>query len=699
MNIRSLSNALKQNWKAVLYIGLAGIWLAWDIHHAQSDTSGLYKTSVLASSATFKSPAATTVAIVRSNDALLSNPCNVTDDQITYATVSQMVRRAVELTGGLSRIIKIGDTVLIKPNLVQQDSSGSGGVTDVRVVKALVYLIDEIAPGKIKIIVGDGSARPYTSFERNTGTNKAAWAQLFDVPGYQALKTEALASGIDFRLSNLNGNSDVNPWAELDSVVVPNSQATPQNGAYFVHKDVTHASVYISVPVLKIHEQPGFTNALKNQIGLAAGSKYGFSKTSGVAQEGYKHKLLHNAQDPYDWQDKEIVDLSTIARIKYTVVDALVCLETQKTPQYNAGDRSNRKISNRIVMNTILAGEDPVAVDNVGCRIIGVNPDDIEHITLAERVGLGTNSPDSITIVGATIEQTKRRFKKPTGQQGLYGQSNRVWLLTGPFVAASNADMNTPLITPEASVSPVAGQNAWSQPIYFTNDQIMLKDYFGVGSSGKYVSYAFTYVNAPADQQAVLWIGSDEDIKVYLNEQAVYTYTGMRTFTSEYFKDTSTVINLKKGVNKLLVKAYQSTGSYNFSLNICEVEPNTMYRGSRVSGLKFTTSNTIVGVNQNAANQPAAFSLSDCYPNPFNPTTRISYTVGVRSAVTIKIFDIAGREVRVLVDNERQAGSYDVLWNASSFSSGVYFCRFVAQPQERSGGHAVTLVKKMMLMK
>ena len=309
------------------------LWLSWDIHQAQTDSVGLYRTFFDASLAQLKSPAATTVAIVRSNDAALANPIDVTTDGIPYATVEQMVRRAVDLTGGFRKIIKSGDTVLIKPNLVQGDSSGSGGITDVRVVKAVVKLVDEVDHGNILIIVGDGSPRPFTTFEKASGTTQAAWAQLFDVPGYQSLRTESITAGIRFRLSNLNGNSDTNPWPELDMVAVPGGgQAQPQGGAYYVHKDVTTASVYISVPVMKIHEQPGYTGALKNQIGIAASTRYGFNKTTGVTQESRAHKLLHQAQLPYNWQDKEIVDLATIARVKFAVVDAITCLETKKSP-------------------------------------------------------------------------------------------------------------------------------------------------------------------------------------------------------------------------------------------------------------------------------------------------------------------------------------------------------------------------------
>ena len=150
--------------------------------------------------------------------------------------------------------------------------------------------------------------------------------------------------------------------------------------------------------------------------------------------------------------------------------------------------------------------------------------------------------------------------------------------------------MDTQFIANEATVAPIAGANGWSQPFYFTDDQIMLKDYFGLGSIDQYVSYAFTYFTVPADQNAELWIGSDEALKVYLNEQVVYNYTGTRTFSgTDYYKDTSTILNLKAGVNKLLVKAYQITGTYNFSLNICELSDlgsTPVYRGNRVAGLK-----------------------------------------------------------------------------------------------------------------
>jgi hypothetical protein len=259
--------------------------------------------------------------------------------------------------------------------------------------------------------------------------------------------------------------------------------------------------------------------------------------------------------------------------------------------------------------------------------------------------------------------------------------------------------MNTSFIASETTVSPVAGQNNWSQPIYFMNDQIMLKDYFGLGSTGKYVSYAFTYFNAPADQQAVLWVGSDEALKIYVNEQLVYNYSGTRSFTTEYYKDNSTLINLRQGVNKLLVKAYQSTGSYNFSLNVCDVESDVSYQGNRVSGLKFKTANATVGVKENKPAHPTTFQLNNCYPNPFNPTTQISYRIDAKSNVSIVVYDLSGREVGTLVNREQDAGTFMTIWNAQGMSSGLYLCRLTVYPKEGGVAEVITQVKKMILIK
>jgi uncharacterized protein (DUF362 family) len=678
-------------------------WMCWDLIQAHNAGVGMYRSFFAASEAALKTPAATTVAIVRSNDPALANPCPTTAEEIGYSTIAQMVRRAVDLAGGLQGVAKSGDTVLIKPNIVQADSSGSGGVTDIRVVRALVYLVDEIDHGNMRIFVGDGSPRPFTTFEKATGTSQKAWQQLFDVPGYQQLKSEALADGVDFHLVNLNGNSDTNPWSELDTLAVPGGgSAQPQGGKYFLHQNVIKANVYITVPVLKMHKEAGFTCALKNQIGIAPSTRYGFNKTTGVLQENRTHKLQHLAQAPYNWQDKEIVDLSALARIRLAVVDAIACLESDKTPVYTP-DRANIHITNRVKLNTIVAGYDPVAVDHVCCRIIGLNPDDIEHITLAERVGLGTNNPDSIRVVGSSVDGTRRVFKKPQTWSGLYGQGNRTWLLNGPFPATGRPDpMKFEFLPGEADIAPVAGAAGWSQPVYFINDQIMLNEYYQSRgtSTNNVVSYAFAYVTAPSDQRAELWVGSDEALSLFVNGAIVYAYAGTRSFEgTECYKDTVTV-TLRKGLNRLLVKAYQNIGNFNFSVNICDVEPNVLYRGNRVWGLKFETdAHAVTAVDGPHDPGVPGMARLQCFPNPFNPSTTLRYALSARSHTTLSVYNALGERVAEPVNAEREAGDHDVLFNASALPSGIYFCRLQARPIEGGQTGSYVDTKKVLLVK
>ncbi len=93
---------------------------------------------------------------------------------------------------------------------------------------------------------------------------------------------------------------------------------------------------------------------------------------------------------------------------------------------------------------------------------------------------------------------------------------------------------------------------------------------------------------------------------------------------------------------------------------------------------------------------PTEFKLSQNYPNPFNPSTIITYAVPVNSKVTIKIFDILGREITTLVNKEVQAGTYRVQFNAHNLTSGVYFYAIRA---EGENGKMFIDAKKFMLMK
>lgn len=103
---------------------------------------------------------------------------------------------------------------------------------------------------------------------------------------------------------------------------------------------------------------------------------------------------------------------------------------------------------------------------------------------------------------------------------------------------------------------------------------------------------------------------------------------------------------------------------------------------------KLTGPATNVELNEKL--HPKEFSLSQNFPNPFNPSTRIKFSLPVQSFVSLKIFDPLGREVETLVNEERAAGSYDVVWNGKNLS-GVYFYQLRTEK--------FTETKKMTLIK
>lgn len=107
--------------------------------------------------------------------------------------------------------------------------------------------------------------------------------------------------------------------------------------------------------------------------------------------------------------------------------------------------------------------------------------------------------------------------------------------------------------------------------------------------------------------------------------------------------------------------------------------------------VKATPKITTSVAEQHSGEIPTTFSLEQNYPNPFNPSTVISYQLPVSSRVTLKVYDIVGREVAMLVDEVRAAGSYHERWKADNVSSGVYFYTI------RAG--SFTQTRKMMLLK
>jgi hypothetical protein len=94
---------------------------------------------------------------------------------------------------------------------------------------------------------------------------------------------------------------------------------------------------------------------------------------------------------------------------------------------------------------------------------------------------------------------------------------------------------------------------------------------------------------------------------------------------------------------------------------------------------------------------PSQFMLSQSYPNPFNPSTNIAYTLQSQSYVTLKVYDLLGRELAILAQGKIDAGNHSAAWNANGYGSGVYFYKLEATSV--SDGRRFTDVKKMVLVR
>ena len=134
-----------------------------------------------------------------------------------------------------------------------------------------------------------------------------------------------------------------------------------------------------------------------------------------------------------------------------------------------------------------------------------------------------------------------------------------------------------------------------------------------------------------------------------------------------------------------------NTGMSNTTVLTLTFNGTTLFAGTDRGVWSLTVAGLITAVKRDAKEIPNRFSLSQNYPNPFNPTTMISYQLPVNSLVTLKVYDVLGREVATLVNGRQSAGYHHISFNGANLSSGVYFYRL------ETGSYTNT--KKFLLLK
>ena len=159
--------------------------------------------------------------------------------------------------------------------------------------------------------------------------------------------------------------------------------------------------------------------------------------------------------------------------------------------------------------------------------------------------------------------------------------------------------------------------------------------------------------------------------RIELGDTVAFRSSLYRGFPTPYVRSTFT---FKRGIG--LLRFRYNSGS----LDVFDTAYHYL-----ISSVITSTGNTV-------NSQPERYDLSQNYPNPFNPTTTIQFTipVGTYSHTSLRAYDLLGREVATLVNEEKSAGTYTVAFDGSSLSSGVYFYRLKA-------GHFIQTLRMLLL--
>ena len=499
------------------------------------------------------------VGLVPSDDAALAAPVERTA-ALTPAQVLGMVRRAVDLVGGMAAFVPdTARVVLLKVNISTAEPSGSGIVTDARVARAVGLLVHEVAP-EARIVIGEAAGgwmspalRDCTDVERG-----GRLLDGFEIAGHRETVRELRARGIDIECYDLNFDRAYS--------------LHPDNGGladseYSIAAMVLDADVFINVPLAKTHGAK-ITAAMKNHFGILPGRIYGWSKSRGTQ---HHRAMPHSPRQ----MDEAWIDLYGLTRVDLNVVDMIAGSEA------GAFEDNNTQR-----MNIVLAGANPIAVDLVAAKLMGFNPDDFEFAELAWQHDLGPRTIDDVDIRGADPGPLVTRWKKAGIEYGgwgewaehaNYGMGPRYWTLLGPL------PRDHALATDElADLAPVPGRDGWSETVYFGHDRINLDKHFD--DPVHCAVYAFTRFTMAQADSVRFWIGSDEELSLWLNGELLYEHSGRRRHQLGMERLPGFV---EAGEHRLLVRAGQGRGDFEFSFNVTEPIDDPFYAGNRYPGVRY----------------------------------------------------------------------------------------------------------------
>jgi hypothetical protein len=267
-------------------------------------------------------------------------------------------------------------------------------------------------------------------------------------------------------------------------------------------------------------------------------------------------------------------------------------------------------------------------------------------------------------------------------------------------------------ITKSLDFMPLQIGNSWTYHIYSRSSDIFDPSYSDYYKKYTIVDTAIVDGNKYYKIDSPIFVGirgeylriGEENGIFYTDNFPLFDFTAVNgdTLETEYFITffTGNEIDTCFG-EKVIVKKYTdyslTSGNWKFAQGIGMIDRYFTFDfgygtetlvGAVIDG-KVYGDTTVVSV-KNEINIPNQFDLSQNYPNPFNPSTMIEYSVPSNRHVNLKVFDILGREVATLVNEQKSAGSYQVNFNAENIPSGVYIYKL-------SSGNYTTSRKMLMI--
>jgi len=139
----------------------------------------------------------------------------------------------------------------------------------------------------------------------------------------------------------------------------------------------------------------------------------------------------------------------------------------------------------------------------------------------------------------------------------------------------------------------------------------------------------------------------------------------------------------------------RNEGLGNLSVQALSISNNFIFAGTDGNSVYRRPLDQLVGIQPISGQLPSHFALEQNYPNPFNPTTKIKFDVPSVGQTFLSVYDVLGKEVATLVNEQLNAGTYEVDWDASNYPSGVYMYQLIAGDPSAP----LRMTKKMILVK